>query len=50
MSDNALSGLVLLLVKLAIDRRSDFVLRRAVMDCINEALKDASEEMVSSDL
>lgn len=38
---------MVLLVKLFIDKRSDFAVRLAVLDCINESLKDLSEDQVS---
>lgn len=46
--DAGLDVLVLRLVKLGIDRRSEFILRRAVMECLNAALKHASEQTVST--
>lgn len=42
-----LDGLVLRLVKLGVDRKSEFILRRAAMECLNAALKDATEQTVS---
>ncbi|KAJ9093244.1 hypothetical protein QFC19_008450 [Naganishia cerealis] len=44
-SDQAV-GMVLLLVKLSIDKRSDFTVRKAVLDCINESVKDLSEDLL----
>ncbi|KAJ9091873.1 hypothetical protein QFC21_007071 [Naganishia friedmannii] len=38
--------LVVLLVKLSVDKRSDFAVRLAVLDCINESLKDLSEDQL----
>lgn len=39
--------LVVLLVKLSVDKRSNFAVRLAVLDCINESLKDLSDDQVS---
>lgn len=47
VSDAELDRLVLCLAKLGIDRRSDFVLRRAAVECLNAAIVNASEQTVS---
>lgn len=46
--DEGLCVLVLMLVKLSTDRGSDLAVKRAVMECLEEALRDTSGEMVSN--
>jgi hypothetical protein len=44
--EGEMGDLVLLLVKLAIDRGSGVAVKRAVTECIEEALRDTSNDMV----
>lgn len=47
MPEEGKPDLVLLLVKLGIDRASDVRVKRGVMECVGQALRDSSDDTVS---